>query len=110
MDEATSALDNESEAIVQSALDRARLGRTTIIIAHRLTTIRNADVIFALEKGKVAEKGTHDELMAKEDVYYNLVINQQNASTDDEKNKGKKVRDEEIISKFSLGEKKMFTG
>jgi ABC-type multidrug transport system fused ATPase/permease subunit len=53
LDEATSALDNESEAIVQAALDQARVGRTTIIVAHRLSTIRNADIIFAMDKGLI---------------------------------------------------------
>jgi ATP-binding cassette subfamily B (MDR/TAP) protein 1 len=84
LDEATSALDNESEAIVQAALDRARLGRTTIIVAHRLSTILNADIIFAFDKGKVVEYGTHEELMQRKGVYYNLVISQQAASTDDQ--------------------------
>ncbi|KAH9524932.1 ATP-dependent translocase ABCB1 [Bulinus truncatus] len=76
LDEATSALDNTSEAIVQDALDRASKGRTTIIVAHRLSTIRNADVIVVLDKGSVAEKGTHDELMARKGHYYNLVSTQ----------------------------------
>ena len=76
LDEATSALDNESESIVQEALDKARLGRTTIIVAHRLSTIRNADVIFAMKDGKVVESGIHDELMALGGVYYSLVVNQ----------------------------------
>jgi ABC-type multidrug transport system fused ATPase/permease subunit len=80
LDEATSALDNESEAIVQAALDRARLGRTTIIVAHRLSTILNADVIFAFDKGQIVEFGTHDQLMARKGVYYNLVITQQSRS------------------------------
>jgi len=80
LDEATSALDNESEAIVQAALDRARLGRTTIIVAHRLSTILNADVIFAFDKGQIVEFGTHDQLMARKGVYYNLVITQQGGS------------------------------
>jgi ABC-type multidrug transport system ATPase subunit len=75
-------LDNESEAIVQAALDRARLGRTTIIVAHRLSTILNADIIFAFEKGKVVEYGTHEELMQRKGGYYNLVINQQAGTID----------------------------
>ncbi len=77
LDEATSALDNESEAIVQAALDTARLGRTTIIVAHRLSTILNADVIFAIDKGQIVEFGTHEELMNNKNLYYKLVINQQ---------------------------------
>nr|AEQ19307.1 p-glycoprotein [Brachionus orientalis]AEQ19309.1 p-glycoprotein [Brachionus orientalis] len=77
LDEATSALDNESESIVQAALDKARLGRTTIIVAHRLSTILNADVIFAFEDGKVKEYGTHTDLMSKKGLYYKLVITQQ---------------------------------
>ena len=91
LDEATSALDNESEAIVQAALDKARLGRTTIIVAHRLSTILNADVIFAFDKGQIAEFGTHQELMAKKGVYFNLVITQQNGlDADHPKNKNPK--------------------
>ncbi len=70
-------MDNESESIVQAALDRARLGRTTIIVAHRLSTILNADVIFAINKGNVVEYGTHEELMEKKNLYYKLVIHQQ---------------------------------
>ncbi len=70
-------MDNESEAIVQAALDKARFGRTTIIVAHRLSTILNADVIFAIDKGKIVEFGTHDELMNNKSLYYKLVINQQ---------------------------------
>ena len=80
LDEATSALDNESESIVQAALDRASHGRTTIIVAHRLSTILNADVIFAFDKGELIEFGTHNELMQKRGIYYNLVITQQNGS------------------------------
>ena len=81
LDEATSALDNESEAIVQAALDKARLGRTTIIVAHRLSTIKNADRIYAFEKGVIAEFGTHAELMTKKGVYYSLVINQESGQS-----------------------------
>lgn len=101
LDEATSALDNESEAIVQAALEKASEGRTTVIIAHRLSTVREADVIFAFEHGQIVEYGTHSELMAKQSVYYNLVINQQNAveRDDDEKKhrEGKVSEDDEAV-------------
>uniref|UniRef100_UPI0037E91357 ATP-dependent translocase ABCB1 n=1 Tax=Semicossyphus pulcher TaxID=241346 RepID=UPI0037E91357 len=76
LDEATSALDAESETIVQSALDKVRLGRTTIVVAHRLSTIRNADVIAGFQKGEIVELGTHNELMDKEGVYHTLVTMQ----------------------------------
>ena len=70
LDEATSALDTESEKIVQDALDKARKGRTTIIIAHRLSTVYNSDSIAVLDKGHVIEQGTHSELMNQQGVYY----------------------------------------
>jgi ATP-binding cassette subfamily B (MDR/TAP) protein 1 len=76
LDEATSALDAESEKVVQSALDRARQGRTTIVVAHRLSTIRNATSIASIVSGEVIEKGTHSELMERKDVYYELVMAQ----------------------------------
>ena len=103
LDEATSALDNESEAIVQSALDKARLGRTTIIIAHRLSTIRNADIIFAFDQGKISELGSHDELMEKKGIYYNLVVTQEgNVGTEDEKGKSQFMKTTAKDSKFDL--------
>ncbi|XP_068092076.1 ATP-binding cassette sub-family B member 5-like isoform X2 [Hyperolius riggenbachi] len=76
LDEATSALDTESESIVQAALDKASEGRTTIVIAHRLSTVWTADKIVVIEKGSVAEKGTHSELMKKEGIYHSLATAQ----------------------------------
>lgn len=74
LDEATSSLDSESEHLVQDALDRLQQGRTTLIIAHRLGTIRNADRIYVLEQGVIVEEGSHEALAAREDgVYSNLV-------------------------------------
>ena len=72
LDEATSALDNESEKIVQASLEKLAKGRTTFTIAHRLTTIKNATVILVLTHNGIEEKGTHEELMAKKGLYYNL--------------------------------------
>lgn len=77
LDEATSALDTASETEVQVALERLMAGRSSLVIAHRLSTIRNADRIAVLSDGWVAEEGTHDELMAAEGLYRNLVQNQQ---------------------------------
>ena len=72
LDEATSALDNESEKIVQESLERLAKGRTTFTIAHRLTTIQNATEILVLTSDGIAERGTHEELLAKKGIYYNL--------------------------------------
>lgn len=72
LDEATSALDNESERIVQQSLEKLAQGRTTFTIAHRLTTIRNATTILVLTKHGIEEQGSHEELMAKKGIYYQL--------------------------------------
>uniref|UniRef100_A0A8C5AFI1 ATP-binding cassette, sub-family B (MDR/TAP), member 11a n=1 Tax=Gadus morhua TaxID=8049 RepID=A0A8C5AFI1_GADMO len=73
LDMATSALDNHSEAVVQKALDTARRGRTTISIAHRLSTVRSADVIIGFEHGRAVEHGTHSQLLERQGVYFTLV-------------------------------------
>lgn len=76
LDEATSALDTESEKVVKEALDRAAEGRTTIAVAHRLSTIRDADVIAVFARGNIVELGTHDELVDKKGMYYEMVLGQ----------------------------------
>ena len=76
LDEATASLDTRTEKQIQQALDRLTEGRTTIAIAHRLSTLSNADRLFVLDKGKLAETGTHKELMSQKGVYYKLVMAQ----------------------------------
>ncbi|MGM9935835.1 MAG: ATP-binding cassette domain-containing protein, partial [Candidatus Ornithomonoglobus sp.] len=72
LDEATSALDNESERVVQESLDRLAHGRTVLTIAHRLTTIKNADTILVLTDNGIEEQGSHEELLRKNGIYAGL--------------------------------------
>lgn len=74
LDEATSALDAESEKVVQDALDQVMMDRTTIVVAHRLSTIKNADLIAVINNGVIAEKGKHENLIKNKDgIYASLV-------------------------------------
>lgn len=76
LDEATSALDTRSERVVQAALDRARAGRTVIMVAHRLTTVKDADRILVVDKGVIKEAGTHDELVKSNGIYAHMLSTQ----------------------------------
>ena len=80
LDEATSSVDVETEKKIQQAIDRLVQNRTTFAIAHRLSTLRNADRLFVIEKGKGVECGSHEELMAKKGIYYKLVETQREAA------------------------------
>ena len=75
-DEATSNLDAENEEAIHQAIDSASEGRTTIIIAHRLSTVKNADKIFVMDKGRIVGEGSHNELMSSCETYKNLVTRQ----------------------------------
>nr|GFA56123.1 ABC transporter family protein [Tanacetum cinerariifolium] len=84
LDEATSALDTESERIVQKALDCAAAGRTTIVIAHRFSTVRNAELIVVVQNGKVVESGPHDDLIQLENGFYTSLVRLQETKKNSE--------------------------
>ena len=72
LDEATASVDNETEAAIQRSLERITRDRTTVVIAHRLSTVRHADSIVVMERGRIVEQGRHDDLLARGGVYTNL--------------------------------------
>ncbi|KAJ8733987.1 hypothetical protein PYW07_014538 [Mythimna separata] len=113
LDEATSALDTSSEARVQKALDKAQEGRTTLVVAHRLSTIRNVDMIYVFKSGAVVESGNHDELLAKKGHYYDMVMLQSMPGPQDKSDKAKLTReisvrsekdDEDDFPQFKVGD------
>uniref|UniRef100_H2ZPB1 Bile salt export pump n=1 Tax=Ciona savignyi TaxID=51511 RepID=H2ZPB1_CIOSA len=105
LDEATSALDTKSESVVQQALEKASAGRTTVVVAHRLSTIRSADKIFALHEGQIMEEGSHEELLLiKDGVYSNLINMQAGRESEESEEKdsaGESARSNNIESKKS---------
>ena len=76
MDEATSSIDTRTEMQIQSAFQKLMEGRTSFIVAHRLSTIQNADIILVMKDGKIIEQGSHEELLAREGFYTNLYMSQ----------------------------------
>ena len=72
LDEATSSIDTRTEALVQRGMDKLMEGRTVFVIAHRLSTVRNSDVIMVLDHGRIIERGTHEQLLEKKGTYYHL--------------------------------------
>jgi len=106
LDEATSALDAESESLVQDALDKLMKGRTTIIIAHRLTTVRNADKICVIMGGKIVEEGNHKSLLERKGVYESLVSKQlYDKEQETEKKNKKRTKSQKEKSKGKLNER-----
>jgi ATP-binding cassette subfamily B (MDR/TAP) protein 1 len=104
LDEATSALDNKSEKEVQKALDIVSQGITTIIVAHRLSTIRNADNIIVLNKGKIAEQGNHEELLKLQGHYYDLVKNEINMDEDFNKDDIEETKREQTVVQTEMND------
>ncbi|NLB73251.1 MAG: ATP-binding cassette domain-containing protein, partial [Firmicutes bacterium] len=82
LDEATASIDTETEALIQDALTKLIRGRTTLVVAHRLSTIQNADKIIVIHKGRIREIGTHQELLAKHGIYHQLYLLQYREQTE----------------------------
>uniref|UniRef100_A0A0X3P980 Multidrug resistance protein 1 n=2 Tax=Schistocephalus solidus TaxID=70667 RepID=A0A0X3P980_SCHSO len=104
LDEATSALDNKSERAIQAAIERAAQGRTVLMIAHRLSTVRGADQIVVVDKGEVREMGTHEELLAKGGVYANMLLKLKDAQGEHSENEADDVSGSE--DEFVIGGEK----
>lgn len=102
LDEATSALDSESETLIQQAIENLKEGKTTIVIAHRLSTVESADKILVLEKGKVLEEGSHQELISSKGLYFDLYKNQ----FKDSDLENSETQDENYEPKYTLSELK----
>ncbi|GIS22632.1 MAG: hypothetical protein CM15mP123_05340 [Gammaproteobacteria bacterium] len=102
LDEVTSALDSESENQIQEAINNLKIGKTTIVIAHRLSTVENAENIIVLKDGKIVESGTHEELMNLQKSYFELYKNQ---FTDEEEKEVPKIP--VLKSQFSISEQKL---
>ncbi|KAJ1425598.1 P-loop containing nucleoside triphosphate hydrolase [Sesbania bispinosa] len=100
LDEATSALDAESERIVQEALDRIMVNRTTVVVAHRLSTVRNADMIAVIHRGKMVEKGTHSELLKDPEGAYSQLIRLQEVNKESEETAEHNNKSEVSIESF----------
>jgi ATP-binding cassette, subfamily B, bacterial len=83
LDEATSNLDTESEQLIQASMGSLLAGRTTFVIAHRLSTVRRADVILLMDDGRIVERGSHEELMASRGKYYEMVMRQMEVAADE---------------------------